>query len=101
MGQPIRPSQFILTYGVGSIVEAPKGPRLIPTFEKWDLFRRVFSGSGATITSFRIVEPNATAQLNGGEIFEIPSSPSSFPALHFNPYRTALRGFTVAPYACN
>lgn len=75
MGQPIRPSQFILSYGVGSIIEAPRGPRLVPIFDKWDLTRTVFSGSGSTITKFRIEDRNARAQLNGGEIFEIPTNP--------------------------
>ncbi len=75
MGQAIRPSQFILSYGVGSIIEAPNGPRLIPIFEKWDLSRTVFSGSGSTVTRFRIEDRNASAQLNGGEIFEIPTNP--------------------------
>jgi hypothetical protein len=75
MGQPIRPSQFILSYGVGSIIEAPKGPRLVPIFEKWDLSRTFFSGSGSAVSKFRIEDRNARAQLNGGEIFEIPTNP--------------------------
>jgi len=74
MGQAIRPSQFILTYGVGSIIEALKGPRLVPIFEKWDFSRTVF-GSSSSLARFRIDAPNATAQLNGGEIFEMPTNP--------------------------
>lgn len=72
MGQAIRPSQFILSYGVGSIIEAPRGPRLVPVFDKWDLSRTIFA-SGA-IARFRVEDPNASAQLNGGEIFEIPTN---------------------------
>lgn len=75
MGQAIRPSQFILSYGVGSIIESQRGPRLIPIFEKWDLSQTIFSGSGSVIARFRINDPNARAQLNGGEIFEIPTNP--------------------------
>jgi len=73
MGQSIRPSQFILSYGVGSIIEAPKGPRLVPTFDRWDLTRTFFSSG--TVARFRIEDRNASAQLNGGEIFEIPTNP--------------------------
>ncbi len=72
MGQPIRPSQFILTYGVGSIIEAPRGPRVIPAFERWDLIHRVFYGSMSRLR--RIEDRNASAQLNGGEIFEVPTN---------------------------
>jgi hypothetical protein len=72
LGQAIRPSQFILSYGVGSIVEAPRGPRVIPAFERWDLTQRIFSGSMSRLR--RIEDRNASAQLNGGEIFEIPTN---------------------------
>ena len=75
MGQPLRPSEFILSYGVGSIIEAPRGPRLIPAFDKWDLARTVFSGSGNVLSKFRIDDRNARAQLSGSEIFEIPTNP--------------------------
>jgi len=75
MGQPLRPSEFILSYGVGSIIEAPRGPRLIPAFDKWDLSRTVFSGSGNVLLKFRIDDRNARAQLSGAEIFEIPTNP--------------------------
>jgi hypothetical protein len=34
-GRAIRPSQFVLTYGVGSIIETDSGARIIPTFDRW------------------------------------------------------------------
>lgn len=38
MTQLIRRSQFITTYGPGSILEGPDGPRIIPTFDRSSLF---------------------------------------------------------------
>ena len=38
MTQSIRRSQFITTYGPGSILEGPNGPRIIPVIEQSDLF---------------------------------------------------------------
>lgn len=73
MGQLLRPSEFILSYGVGSIIEG-KGPRLVPAFEKWNLSRVVFSGSGGSISEYRIDDRNTRAQLNGGEVFSIPTN---------------------------
>ncbi len=61
----------MLSYGVGSIIEA-QGPRLVPAFNKWDKAVPIFS-TGA-IERFRIDERNASAQLDGGEIFEIPTN---------------------------
>ena len=74
MVQPIRPSQFILTYGVGSILESPKGPRLIPSFNQWDINEGIFSASSTRLSNYRIEDRNAQAQLGGGEIFEIPTN---------------------------
>ena len=34
-GRIIRPSQFILAYGIGSIIETDRGSRIIPSFENW------------------------------------------------------------------
>ena len=34
-GRTIRPSQFITTYGVGSIIETDNGSRIIPSFKGW------------------------------------------------------------------
>lgn len=73
MGQAFRPSQFILTYGIGSIIEASHGPRLIPSFDKWDHAFTIFRSSGHVLK--RIIDSNASAQLNGGEIFELPTNP--------------------------
>jgi hypothetical protein len=73
MGQLLRPSEFILSYGVGSIIEG-KGPRLIPAFEKWDLNKIVFTGSGGSISEYRIDDRNTRAQLRDGEVFSIPTN---------------------------
>lgn len=71
-GQGIRPSQFILTYGVGSIIEAPGGPRVIPAFSEW--------GNNLTATlnkpSFTIYERSASKLLGGAKIFKIPTNSS-------------------------
>jgi MrfA Zn-binding domain len=73
LGQLLRPSEFILSYGVGSIIDG-KGPRLVPVFEKWNLSRVVFSGTGGTISQYRIDDRNTRAQLGGGEVFAIPTN---------------------------
>jgi MrfA Zn-binding domain len=73
MGQLLRPSEFILSYGIGSIIEG-RGPRLVPTFEKWNISPVVFSGSGGSIAQYRIDDRNTRAQLKGGEVFSIPTN---------------------------
>ena len=71
-GQAIRPSQFIFTFGVGSIVEAPDGPRIIKDFADWG---RVFgSGRDESISSFSIHDSIASALLENGQIFSIPTN---------------------------
>ena len=73
MGQLLRPSEFILSYGVASIIEG-KGPRLVPVFERWNLSPVVFSGSAGSISQYRIDDRNTRAQLGGGEVFTIPTN---------------------------
>ncbi len=71
-GYSMRPSQFILTYGVGSIVETPEGPYVIAAFDKW----------GRNLTSklddehFVIEESSASELLEGAKIFKIPTNSS-------------------------
>ncbi len=71
-GQEIRPSQFVFTFGVGSIIEAPGGPRVIKDFADWG---RVF-GSGRTpsVSDFKISDSRASAMLSNGLIFTIPTN---------------------------
>jgi hypothetical protein len=72
-GQAIRPSQFVMTYGVGSIIETSEGPVIIPDFEKWG---RVF-GQGRTpsVYNFEIRgSSSASALLDNGIVFRIPTN---------------------------
>lgn len=71
-GQALRPSQFVFTFGVGSILEAPNGPRVVLDFEKWG---RVF-GAGRTpsVSDFAIPDSTAQALLDNGNIFRIPTN---------------------------
>lgn len=73
-GQAIRPSQFILTYGVGSILEAPSGPRIILHFKDWG---RIFGSSETSIlltSRYEIKDANVSALLGSGRIFRLPTN---------------------------
>lgn len=71
-GQLLRPSQFVYTFGVGSIIEAPGGPRLVPEFAKWG---KVFgSGRSPSIAEFEIRDTTASSLLDNGSIFRIPTN---------------------------
>lgn len=72
-GQGIRPSQFVLTYGVGSILEAPNGPRIIPQYKDWG---RIFGfpDSSIQLNHFEIRDANVSALLQGGRIFRLPTN---------------------------
>lgn len=71
-GQPLRPSQFILTFGVGSIIDAPNGPRIIGDFERWG--KPFTRGSNPPIQDFQITSSEASALLDNGFIFRIPTN---------------------------
>ena len=72
-GQGIRPSQFVFTYGVGSILEAPNGPRIILHYRDWG---RIFGFADTTIqlSRFEIRDANVSALLKGGRIFRLPTN---------------------------
>jgi hypothetical protein len=72
-GQAIRPSQFVLTYGVGSVLEAPNGPRIILSFKDWG---RIFGTSQASLSlgRYEIGDDNVRALLGGGRIFRLPTN---------------------------
>ena len=72
-GQTVRPSQFVLTYGVGSILEAQNGPRIILSFKDWG---RMFQGqqSSLSLDQYEITDANVSALLNGGKIFRLPTN---------------------------
>lgn len=69
-GQSIRPSQFIITYGPGSILEAPDGPRIIPSLDRSGLFDGQRRASAFDITADRL----SKALLNGGRVVRLPTN---------------------------
>jgi len=72
-GQSLRPSQFVLTYGVGSILEATRGPRIILSYKDWG---GIFVGpqSALSLSQYEITDANVSALLNGGKIFRLPTN---------------------------
>lgn len=65
--QPIRPTQFITTYGPGAILETLRGPRLIYGISDSGLFDR------ETPLEYEIVEPALSMSLpEQGRIFRLP-----------------------------
>ncbi|ADQ41594.1 Protein of unknown function DUF1998 [Caldicellulosiruptor acetigenus I77R1B] len=73
--QQIRKSQFILTYGPGSILESVTGPRIIPG-PLAGLFNRPVNGKNLSPVDFEISHQRLTEGLfrNGTRIFRIPSN---------------------------
>lgn len=68
--QEIRPSQFILTYGPGSIVETRSGPVVILSMER--LFRQIIRDP----QDFEIVDDRLSrAELGGARIARLPTNP--------------------------
>ena len=61
-GPRIRPSQFITTYGPGSIIEASNGPRLIRPF-----YDGVFKNNGLQLDDYEITEPRLSKALSDNE----------------------------------
>jgi len=72
-GQAVRPSQFVLTYGVGSILETPNGPRVIMSYKEWG---RIFNKSDTSLElcKYEIRDQNVSSQLDGGKIFRLPTN---------------------------
>lgn len=65
--QPIRPTQFITTYGPGAILETLKGPRLIYSISDSGLFDR------ESPLEYEIIEPALSQGLpENGRIFRLP-----------------------------
>lgn len=65
--QPIRPTQFITTYGPGAILETLRGPRLIYGIGESGLFDR------ESPLEYEIVEPALSSSLpEQGRIFRLP-----------------------------
>jgi len=72
-GQAMRPSQFVLTHGVGSVLEAPNGPRIILSFKDWG---RIFGTpqTSMLLGQYEIGDPNVSTLLGGGKIFRLPTN---------------------------
>ena len=71
MTQHLRQSQFVLTWGPGSILEGPDGPRLIPAPDI-GLF---YQNTGRTPERFEISDRRMSeGLLNGARIFRLPSN---------------------------
>lgn len=69
MGQSIRRSQFITTYGPGAILEGKNGPRIIPSLDSSGIF------DNRQVTDFEITDSRlSNALLNGAGILRIPSN---------------------------
>lgn len=68
--QQIRPSQFITTYGPGSVLETRSGPVIIPSFD------RVFVPLGLRIDDFEIHDTRLvrSPELNGAGIARVPTN---------------------------
>lgn len=66
--QGIRPTQFITSYGPGTILEGIHGPRLIQSFELSGLFRN------QQVHRYEIVEPALRQVLDDGRIFRLPTN---------------------------
>lgn len=77
-GQSVRPSQFIMNYGAGSLLETPEGPSVMADFEHCGLLPdpngRAPSIVG-NIADFEIADQRlSTAQLEGAHIFSLPTN---------------------------
>lgn len=71
-GQAIRPSQFVLTYGVGTIIDTKDGPRMILDIKKWgQMF--TYPNASKPLSVFEINDDNLNALLRG-KIFSIPTN---------------------------
>ena len=70
MAQQIRLSQFVITYGPGSIIEGVEGPRVIPTSDIG-----LFSGSSLVPSDYEISDQRMSqGLLDGSRIFRLPSN---------------------------
>ena len=82
--QMIRPSQFILVYGPGAILESRRGPRIIPGLRE-GLFRGDMNPENFSIQDGGMLK----AALDGKRIFEMPSKEMMKAEGVERPYRTA------------
>jgi len=67
-GQSVRPSQFITTYGPGSILESREGPRIIPSLEGSQIYQ------GLRLTDFEITDQRLSRALDNCGILRLPTN---------------------------
>jgi len=71
-GLALRPSQFVLSYGVGSIIETGGGPKIIGDFDTWG---KIFlAGKKPSVEDFEIFDEVTSQLLNGARIFHLPTN---------------------------
>jgi len=73
-GVAVRPSQFVLNYGVGSILEAPNGPRMVLDFRSWGGFFKSPNLHMELSNHYEIPEENLSVLLGNGKIFRLPTN---------------------------
>ena len=89
MVQMMRPSQFVLVYGPGAILETIDGPRMIPEAEEGLFLKRSIGNIDLRIVDERM----SSGLLDGAEIFRLPSN--SEPAARPNEYLYLTKPFPV------
>lgn len=109
MSQAIRPSQFITTYGPGSILEGPKGPVVIPSLnnsgifnsddspEKFEIVDQRFCQS--LLKGYRIVRIPSNAELNKPDNMEVYKT-KPFPKWSLCVEHGILYRHDTDPYGC-
>jgi len=70
-GYSLRPSQFIFTFGVGSIIETSSGPRVIPDFENWGQI--FYQGKEMNVSDFEI-DIHLHNDILDGNVFSVPTN---------------------------
>lgn len=82
--QELRPSQFITTYGPGSILETRSGPVILPSVD------RVFTDNGLVLQDFEIrdVRLSRDPAINGAGIVRIPTNAEVGREQQYPLYRT-------------
>lgn len=85
MSQFIRPSQFITTYGPGSILEGQNGPVLMLSIEESGIFP-----DGTSVRNFEIVDQRfSDSLLDGNRIVRIPTNAELGKPENFDLYTTS------------
>ncbi len=70
-GYGLRPSQFVFTFGIGSIIETSSGPRIIPDFDQWGQI--FYKGKELNVSDFQI-DVFLHRDILDGNIFSVPTN---------------------------